>query len=398
MIKQKVLHLIPYKKIFPPMNGGALRCFNILNQLSLYFDVDVISYQDLNKLKNQEIYYFPNNVKCFNPSSFARKKHPLELIPRIGRGLYHRWLRKSIRGPSGDWLVDIAHILAKLLKERNYNFVVLEHLECLMISPYISSLSPNTLQVIDLHNIDHKLLEKKHPYYNRIKKRESTLSNEVDLFFACSQLDKEELLRLNNNKLTGYVIPNGVEVRNKPFAIKKNKSTYNQILFCGSLDYAPNKNGLLWFFENVWEGLVKIIPNIQLNIVGKGASDYLNFYKKKSNVNFIGEVECVNLYYHHSYIAIVPLFNGSGTRLKVLEAMSLGNPVISTSKGAEGIDYINNEHLVIANDAQSFLDNILRINNNPLIAETLRLNARKLVEEKYSWEKIGRALKLCLDK
>ena len=97
-------------------------------------------------------------------------------------------------------------------------------------------------------------------------------------------------------------------------------------------------------------------PGLKLIVVGRGqpSAELSNLFKNDSSIDLIGEVEDVVPYYRKAQVAIVPLLHGSGTRLKILEAMSLGVPVISTSVGAEGIDYTNGKNILIADTEQEF--------------------------------------------
>ena len=165
------------------------------------------------------------------------------------------------------------------------------------------------------------------------------------------------------------------------------------LIFCGSLDYAPNKNGLLWFYETIWPKLKTTIKGITLTVIGRNGHD--NAYaplKIDPQINFIGEVKDVAPYYQKNNIAIVPLLKGSGTRLKILEAMSFGLPVISTSIGAEGIDYIENEHIIIANDPIAFQQAIIDTVNKPAILKNLASESLLLINEKYNWQNIVRKM------
>jgi glycosyltransferase involved in cell wall biosynthesis len=153
------------------------------------------------------------------------------------------------------------------------------------------------------------------------------------------------------------------------------------------LDYPPNQNGLLWFYEKVWHDLKKAIPHVKLTVIGRNPiSEEYRPLKEDSNINFIGEVESVVPYYLSSSMAIVPLLQGSGTRLKILEAMSLLTPVISTTIGAQGIDYTEN-NIIIADTPEDFLEKINTHLSNDIL-EVIANNALNLIKEKYDWQVI----------
>ena len=160
------------------------------------------------------------------------------------------------------------------------------------------------------------------------------------------------------------------------------------------MDYSPNIHGLLWFYEAVWPGLKSTIDGIQLTIIGRNGNDprYTSL-KEDTRINFVGEVEDVTPYYEEHNIAIVPLLEGSGTRLKILEAMAFGNPVISTAIGAAGLRYQDRKNILIANRPEDFhsLFTEIFIHRSIPLAD-ISQGALELVSEEYTWESIGENL------
>jgi glycosyltransferase involved in cell wall biosynthesis len=126
--------------------------------------------------------------------------------------------------------------------------------------------------------------------------------------------------------------------------------------------------------------------NAVLTIIGRNPSAELR-HKMISypGINFIGPVNNVRYYYHQNSLAIVPILKGSGTRLKILEAMALGIPVVSTTKGAEGIDIESGHHILLADNPETMSKAVLQLLSDSTYYQYIRLNARHLVEKKYSW-------------
>src|SRR6185437_13646677 len=174
--------------------------------------------------------------------------------------------------------------------------------------------------------------------------------------------------------------------------VNTSKDQLNNIIFCGSLDYEPNKDGLLWFYKNVWPLVIGHLPGRMLYVVGRGNSESYRELLKDATVNFIGEVPEVTPFYRECNVAIAPLLQGSGTRLKILEAMSLGNPVVTTSKGIEGIEAKANEDIAVSDDARGFADAVIHLSTDTGFSKYISNNARRLVENKYSWDFIGDSL------
>jgi glycosyltransferase involved in cell wall biosynthesis len=258
-------------------------------------------------------------------------------------------------------------------------------------------MNPLAKYLLDAHNVDHLLfaeqndlgLKKIKNEFNQLKKIESQLSNIVHGIITCSAIDFNIFHHLNSSSLKGIVVPNGVDINRNTFQVFKDNNT-PRLLFCGSLDYGPNKEGIIWFANEVWPLVLKQFKNATLTIIGRNPSrDTISFFSGIQGINFIGPVKDVRLFYKECTISIVPIFTGSGTRLKILEAMALGIPVVSTSKGAEGIDIEDGKNIVIADNKTVMYKSICYLLFNSTFYYTIRKEARLLVEENYSWTKNG---------
>ena len=303
----------------------------------------------------------------------------------------------TLKGPAEATVLEFYPVLKQLSKTETFDYVLMEHLSSMALGKAIKNWWPNALRIVDQHNVDHLLYKQSHDLrikkhkktFNRLKHQESHMHTYADYFLACSANDVTELLRLNKNRIKGVVVPNGTT--QKKF-VQKDFSEPS-LIFCGSLDYAPNKNGLLWFYEMIWPKLKMTVKGITLTVIGR--NDHDNAYaplKIDPQINFIGEVKDVTPYYQKNNIAIVPLLEGSGTRLKILEAMSFGLPVVSTSIGAEGIDYIENKHIIIANKAISFTQKTIMLIGNEALLKEISRESRELIIQIYNWKYIVRTL------
>ena len=384
--KKKLLHIIPYNEFIPPKNGGALRCYHLCTELATYFDVTLITLHPASMIKDVKF----KNITILNPAK------PLKLDgfkAKLINAIKYRWYMGTLKGPAEVTVLDFYPMLKEVSVTETFDYILMEHLSSMALGKAIKNWWPNAIRIVDQHNVDHLLYKKSHDLrikknkkkFNRLKYQESHMHTYADYFFACSTKDVTKLLRLNKNRIKGVVVPNGTT--QKKF-VQKDFSEPN-LIFCGSLDYAPNKNGLLWFYEMIWPKLKMTVKGITLTVIGRNGHD--NAYallKTDPQINFVGEVKDVTPYYLKNNIAIVPLLEGSGTRLKILEAMSFGLPVISTSIGAEGIDYIKNKHIIIANDGALFQKEIIDTVNKPSILKNLASESLLLIDEKYNWKNI----------
>ncbi len=386
---KNILHIIPYKNLFPPQNGGQLRCFHLMDQLARFNQVDVLSYQSMDELAAKG--YTNSNINFYTPKSFANKLGIWLMLPvSISNTFRYRCLRRSLKGPAGATVLDFAHIIKALAKIKSYDLVVYEHIASLQLAPLVKRQLPSAKTVIDAHNIDYKLIDDAE-LKAKTKHTEEHFYQEVDTFWACSQEDVEELEVMNQHCIKGTVVPNGVDTLNKPYHTNK-EGLAKKLLFCGSLNYHPNKEGLLWFYNKVWPIITKEIEDIELCIIGRGDTKPFKHFSGDKRIKLVGEVEDVLPYYQQNYIAIVPLLSGSGTRLKILEAMSFGNPIVTTSIGIEGINVENRREALIADTPEAFSDAIIEIINTPELGETFRDKANQLIKSTYDWNVIGEQL------
>ena len=182
------------------------------------------------------------------------------------------------------------------------------------------------------------------------------------------------------------VVPNGVDtVELQPLAAADSPPA---ILFVGSMFYKPCEDGAIWLVREVLPLVRREFPAIDVWIVGKRPGPRVQQLAAE-HVFVTGEVEDVTSYYQRATIALAPLRAGSGSRLKILEAMALGRPVVSTSIGAEGLHLEPERHLLVADSARDFAAAVVRLIKSPDVRRSLAEAAREFVEARYNWEMIA---------
>ena len=381
---KRILHVIPHKNLYPPLNGGNLRCFHLMDQLSRFFTMDVLCYQGKEEFEDRG--YLNKNINFYGPESYPVNRLWKLLPVKLRNAIRYRLIRRSLSGPAGAVVLDFAHVIQHLATKHQYDCVVFEHLSSMKLAPIVKRLMPNAKTIIDAHNIDSKLTNSE-----AIKGTEKHLYKEVNSFWGCSREDVNKLEEMNRHRIIGTVVPNGVDAQAKPF-VREKKGLETKLLFCGTLSYYPNKEGLLWFYREIWPLITYRLEDIQLTIIGRGDTKPFEHFKSDDRIQLVGEVDEVGPYYQESYLSIVPLLSGSGTRLKILEAMSFGNPVISTSLGIEGIEASHRKEAIVADKADDFANAIIEVVLNSSIGEELRKNAHNLVMTRYDWRVIGEQL------
>ena len=178
------------------------------------------------------------------------------------------------------------------------------------------------------------------------------------------------------------VIPNCINITD--YESINEKPQPNSIIFTGAFTFEPNYEAMLWFVKDVLPIIQKKIPDAHLSITGNHGERTLH---PNPNVTLTGFVEDIRPYIARSMCSIVPILSGGGTRLKILEAMALGTPVIATTKGAEGLDLQPGEQILVADSAQGFANAVISVLSEPKIHQKLSTRALQQVSEHYNWPK-----------
>jgi glycosyltransferase involved in cell wall biosynthesis len=205
-----------------------------------------------------------------------------------------------------------------------------------------------------------------------------------------SDMEREIYLRLNP-ALDLVVIPNGVDIshfRLSPLPINQKPT----ILLNGTMSYHPNVDAAEWFVETIFPSIVRRLPQAKLLIVGQNPLEQVQRLARADQIIVTGSVPDMRDYLSQSNVVVVPLRIGGGTRLKILEAMAAGRPVVSTSIGAEGLEAQAGKHLLLGDNPNHFAANVIEILTKPRLAESIASDARQFVENLYSWQFIGEKL------
>ncbi|MBN2611286.1 MAG: glycosyltransferase family 4 protein [Bacteroidales bacterium] len=213
----------------------------------------------------------------------------------------------------------------------------------------------------------------------RLKKFELNHVNKYDLLVPITVRDVEIYNNMGNLKPT-HVCPYGYT--GSP-ANTDNLSNQNlSFFFIGSLDWMPNQQGISWFVENVWGLISGKIEGIRFYVAGRNAPQWLVNYLENHDVIYAGEVEDANEFMKNKGTMVVPLFSGSGMRVKIVEAMAAGKAVISTAIGAEGIDITDSENIILADTPEDFAGAAKKLCSDRDFYLQIAKNAVKFVNSK----------------
>lgn len=180
------------------------------------------------------------------------------------------------------------------------------------------------------------------------------------------------------------IVPNGVELEKFPYV--EGRFT-NDIVFIGTMSYSPNVDAAIYFARKVFPLIRKSVPEARFLIVGANPSKKVQQLSRIPGIKVTGYVPSVHKYLAEAAVAVAPLRMGSGIQNKILEAMASGTPVVTTSLALGGIEAVPGEHVKVGNNPQELSNEIIHLLRDRREAIRIARNARRLIEEKYSWER-----------
>lgn len=275
-------------------------------------------------------------------------------------------------------------------------------LETLFLAPYIDEIRKYSQAKIILrsHNIEHLIWE-------RIADKTKNLFKKHYLKHLCKTLKNYELKAISKFdgiaaitrkdamffKKTGCKIPIidisfGIDIEDYPYYFAQENT---ELFHIGAMNWIPNQEGLKWFLDNVWKLITDELPDLVFCLAGRKMPEWF-IESKMLNLNVIGEVENAKDFISSKGIMIVPLFSGSGIRIKIIEAMAMGKVVITTKIGAEGINIIPNENILIANTAEEFKSAVFEAVSDGSLRKRIAENARFLIEREHDNNMIIKSL------
>lgn len=394
----RVLLLSPYPP-FPPRGGGALRIYNLLKGLAPRHDVTLLS---------------------FAPDAAAvAAMAPLRELCRVAtvqgppaRSLARRALT-TLASPLPDMALRnaapaYAEALSRLLAAERFDVVQTESIEMAGHALAARGLGPRL--VLDEFNAEY-LLQRRAALadlrrglalrprplaggvysliqWRKLARYERGLLRAFDRVLVVSDEDRAALRRLDR-RADPLVAPNGVDTATvRPSAVRGDLGPAT-LVFTGTLDYRPNIDALRWFVAEALPRIRRRRPAARLLVVGRAAGPAVRALHDGEGVELVGEVADVRPYIDGAAVYVVPMRIGGGSRLKLLEALAMAAPVVSTPMGAEGVPGLRGgEHLLVAGSPGAFADATLRLIGDPALGERLGRAGRALVVAKYDWRAI----------
>ena len=383
----KILFLSPTVP-FPLTDGGRIRVFNLLKQIATKNDVTLLALEtqptdtgavaELQQLDIQV--HLVRNTPTLPRVSFGtlvtalRKRQPIT-VARYARPAYRQKFRE-------------------LIATENYDLV---HYEMFHTAQFRAD--TDLPGVLSQQNVDSAIWrrlcdETTHPFYKlaywtqqlAFQRYERVLSPKFDAVTCTSDIDAAVFQR-HCPEDTITIIPNGVDVAHYQPDFTSEAPAH--LIYIGSMDWYPNEDAVAFFADEVFPRIQEKVPDVQFSIVGGNPSARVQKLAERDGVIVTGRVPEIKPYFAEATVFVVPLRIGSGTRLKILEALAMGKAVVSTSVGAEGLALKDGEEIFIADEPTVFADAVIRLLTDTTCRRRIGESGRARVEQDYDWRRIG---------
>ncbi len=286
--------------------------------------------------------------------------------------------------------------LIQKLKSISFDIIQIEGVFMCTYIPTIRKYSKAKI-VLRSHNVEHQIWERhlenekvglKKMYLNlqnnRLKEFEIKAFNHVDAIVTITDEDKKTISSICP-KTPLHTCLTGINLNSYQF-VETTKHP-NTLFHFASMDWMPNIEAVDWFMNNVWQDVLNQKPDAKLVLAGRGMPDrFKSRHGVTKNINIIEDVKDSKEFYATYDIMLVPLWSGSGLRIKLVEGLAYGKAIITTSIGAEGIPYTNGKNMLIADTANDFSKAIVDLLNNPPLKQDLQKAARALAESHFDYK------------
>jgi len=384
------------KPPYPPKDGGSIGMHNVSQAfIDEGFDLTVLSinsekhFVDVSKLPE----------KYIKETKFQAIE--VDLSVKIFPAFANLFYTKKSYNISRFYDSKMAKKLIEILKQNSFDIIQIESIFLKDYIPIIRKYS-NAKLVLRAPNVEFIIWQRlaeiernplKKFYLNiltkRLKKEELETFKNVDAIYTVTERDMNIILSFGFRKSITFV-PTGIDVT-KSIETSEVEVEYPSIFHLGALDWMPNQEAVKWLLDNVWPQLHNRYPDLKFYIAGRRPPKWL-LDIKADGVKVVGEVDDAAQFMKSKAIMPVPLFSGSGMRVKIIEAMMLKKAVVSTTIGIEGIMHNDGKDVLIANTAEEFIESISILVSNTKKYNSICDNAKKNIDKNYSNEVLSRKL------
>jgi hypothetical protein len=378
---------------YPLDNGGKMGALNGIRIVSGKYNTTVLSFSEQSHLVEEgvnELSKELNKVQFITlPHLIHIRKKPIQLLKAVLRGFL-----SGIPYLASKFIdKEMYRQIDKLFLPENYwDVVFIDYINMCPYGEYIKRkyrLRYGVLFFKD-HNIEYQLVKQEAYASGSIKKaflcfetkctkkyELQAIKNADAVFSVCS--DNTDFLKKYNNR--AYAMLQTYEILPR----REYLTSDNSLLYIGNLSWRPNMEGLKWFISNILPVIEKKMPDVTLTIIGRGSGD--NPFGNKDNIKYLGYVDDISEYYENHKVFIVPLLEGSGIRIKILEAFNHDIAVVSTKVGCATINAENEKQLLVADTPVSFAKQCIDLLLKNELNNKIRYSAKNFLSNYYSMER-----------
>jgi glycosyltransferase involved in cell wall biosynthesis len=389
----RILVVYPYIP-YPLDSGTYYRTFHLLRELARVHDVDLLALTEKGqRLEHKDVFSeFCRNVE------FVPFEHP-------EWQKFKERMRNPLAATVRHWFVpQLERAIDRKIAAEKYDVV---HLCDIVMAQYFMRRHAQVPLVIDRSRVDlqfqlmeHSRIQLPFPArllrwenYYKLWRYERIVAARAALQIVCGPDDERFIRRYINSWTNIAVLQNGVDPTYFcPNASAEPRDETPTIMFCGTMDYSPNVDAIGWYFRRIHHRLRRIVPDVRVLIVGKNPIREVTRYAKLPEVTVTGEVPDVRPYYRRAWLQIVPIRIGGGSRLKIVESLAMGTPVVSTSIGAQGLGLCHENDILLADDPESFANQTSRALSDAHLRKMLQRAGLESVCSRLSWQMIGKQL------
>jgi polysaccharide biosynthesis protein PslH len=384
-------HLFP----LPLDSGGKIKSYHTLKALASVHEVHAVAYvrtEQESRMLPQLQSICPVDVV---PLARGKLRQCSDLLGSLlaGRSFiverdYRAGMRDAVRKAVEQFRPDVVHVdhlqMARFVEFGGPYRVVLDHhnFESMIIKRVGETSGSTAMRA-------YARLE-----WPKLRRYEMDVCRRCDLVLTVSDEDKAAIQACDPSLANVECVPIGVDVEH--YQPVEGTAASHNILSMGTMYWPPNVDSMLYFSREILPLIKGEIPDCTLTIAGQRPVEAIRALSCDASISVTGYVEDDRAIANDCGAFVVPLRSGSGVRVKILNALAMGLPVVSTSIGAEGLDAVHGEHLLIADSPEEFAAAVAMVLNDSELAGRLSDNGRKLVCERYSWERVGaKLLEIC---
>jgi len=377
---------------YPPVGGHSQRTFNIIRYLSDRHNIFYVAFNRKNASDEENRRYRQEMLKyCCECHTFDISSEHSKIIffANLFRSLLTSKPFISYKYKTSQFSDCIKDIISR-------NRIDYIHFDMLPLTEY-KKIAGSRAAILTEHNVEYLRYFRWLPYeknslmkificlqYLKLKKYEHKRIKEFEKCIVMSENDKK-ILSEANNTTSFIVIPNGTDTN---YFRPEAKSRLNGLVWAGGMTMWPNKDAVTYFTDEIFPLILKKRPETVFNVIGKSPAPALKKSPHSKNIITHGFVEDIRPIVANAAVYVAPIRIGSGTKLKILDAMAMAKAVVTTSIGAEGINVTDGRNIFICDEPEIFAARTVQLLNDRKLNKKLSENARKFVEENYSWEVI----------